>query len=170
MENIKKPAQIIQADEGKALSVVGDSYRIVTGGDATNNDYAVIDMLVPPGGGPGPHAHKDIHETFYVIDGEVELTTEDGVQVAKQGSFVSIPKGGIIHSFKNKTNSVTHLWCMVVPAGLDKFFEEIGEPSTFGKFTPPPPMDEASAKKLKAIAEKYGQVVYPPDYLEKKSK
>jgi quercetin dioxygenase-like cupin family protein len=164
MGSTKKSAQIIQPKEGQALSVVGDSYRIVAGGDATNNDYAVIDMLVPPGGGPGPHAHKDIHETFYIIEGEIELSTEDGVQVAKQGSFVSIPKGGIIHQFKNKTNSVAHLWCIVIPAGLDKFFEEIGKPSTFGKFTPPPPMDEATAKKLKAIAEKYGQEIFPPDY------
>ncbi len=170
MEITKKSAQVIQANEGKALSVVGDSYRIVTGGDATNNDYAVIDMLVPPGGGPGPHAHKNIHETFHVIEGEIELITEEGIQVAKQGSFVVIPKGGIIHSFKNKTRSVAHLWCMVVPAGLDKFFEEIGAPSTFGKFLPPPPMDEAAAKKLKAIAEKYGQKIFPPDYLEKKGK
>ncbi len=169
MENTKKPAQVIPANEGKAVSVIGDSYRIVVSGDATNNDYAVIDMLVPPGGGPGPHAHKNIHETFYVIEGEIELTTEDGVTIAKEGSFVTIPKGGIIHGFKNKTNGVAHLWCMVVPAGLDKFFEEIGEPSTFGTFTAPPPMNEVTAKKLKAIAEKYGQEVFPPDYLEKKN-
>ncbi len=167
MEILKKPAQVIQLNEGKVFSVVGDSYRIVTGGEATNNDYAVIDMLVPPGGGPGPHAHKDIHETFYVLEGEIELTTEDGTQVAQQGSFVTIPKGGIIHQFKNKTNSVVHVWCVVIPAGLDKFFEEIGKPSSFGAFTPPPPMDEATAKKLKAIAENYGQEIFPPDYLEK---
>lgn len=28
----------------------------------TADAHAVIDMLVPPGGGPGPHAHKNIQE------------------------------------------------------------------------------------------------------------
>jgi hypothetical protein len=39
---------------GPSLSVVGDTYRIVTSGAQTGGAYAIIDMLVPPGGGPGP--------------------------------------------------------------------------------------------------------------------
>ncbi|MEO6720431.1 MAG: cupin domain-containing protein, partial [Ferruginibacter sp.] len=74
---------------------------------------------------------------------------------------------GAIHSFKNVSNSVAQLLCTVVPAGLDSFFEEIGTPVQEGEFLPPPPLDESAVKKLMAIAEKYGQVVYPPDYLDK---
>ena len=162
----KEAAQIINSTEGNAFSVVGDSYRIVETGENTNNDFAIIDMLVPPGGGPGPHAHKDFHETFHVLDGEIELTTEDGVFTISKGSFAVIPKGGIIHSFKNKADKTAHLWCMVTPAGLEKFFEKIGEPSTFGKFLPPPEMDDATKKKIKKIAEEFGQELYPPDYFE----
>ncbi len=55
--------------QGKNLSVVGDTYHIILSGEQTNGNYAVIDMLVPPGGGPGPHAHKDIQEMFYVVEG-----------------------------------------------------------------------------------------------------
>ena len=164
----KQSAQIVSSTEGKAISVVGDSYRIVEPGDNANNDFAIIDMLVPPGGGPGPHAHKDFHETFYVLDGEIELTTEDGVFNISKGSFAVIPKGGLIHCFKNKTDKIAHLWCMVTPAGLDKLFEKIGEPSTFGKFLPPPSMDEATMAKLQQVAKEFGQELYPPDYFEKK--
>src|SRR3982751_1516544 len=100
----KQSAQIIKSTEGNAFSIVGDSYRIVETGENTNNDFAIIDMLVPPGGGPGPHAHKDFHETFHVLDGKIELTTEDGVFIISKGSFAVIPKGGIVHSFKNKSD------------------------------------------------------------------
>ena len=73
MEN-QKPAPItIGAQEGQNLSVVGDTYRILVTGKQTGNAFATIDMLIPPGGGPGPHAHPDFEETFYVIDGEVEV-------------------------------------------------------------------------------------------------
>jgi quercetin dioxygenase-like cupin family protein len=169
MENLKKPLTIVKAQDGTALSVVGDSYRIVISGKQTGGAYAVIDMLVPPGGGPGPHSHADFQESFYVLDGEVEIKTEDGTYTAGKGSFAEIPLGGLVHFFKNKTDKVAHLWCVVVPAGLDDFFEEIGKPGTFGTFIPPPPMDAEAMKKLTAIAEKHGQKLFPPDYLDKKS-
>jgi hypothetical protein len=56
--------------------------------------------------------------------------------------------------------------CTVVPAGLEEFFIEIGEPVAAGEFLPPPPMDPESIKKIQAIAEKHGQILYPPDYLD----
>lgn len=62
---------------------------------------------------------------------------------------------------------MAHLLCTVVPAGLDDFFEEIGRPVQEGKFLPPFPMDENEVKRLMTIAKKYGQEVYPPDYLDK---
>ena len=166
MENPKKSLTIVKAQEGTALSVVGDSYRIVISGKQTEAAYAVIDMLVPPGGGPGPHAHAGFQESFYVLDGEVEIKTEDGTYTAEKGSFVNIPLGGLVHFFKNKTDKVAHLWCVVVPAGLDDFFQEIGEPAPFGTFIPPAPMNPEAIKKLTAIAEKHGQKLFPPDYLD----
>ena len=111
MENLKKPAIIIKSEEGRALSVVGDSYRIVISGKQTEGAYAVIEMLIPPGHGPGPHAHPNFQESFYVLDGEVEIKTENGNYTAVKGTFANIPLGGLVHCFKNKTDRVAHLWC-----------------------------------------------------------
>ena len=164
MEN-KNPAPItLGAQEGQNLSIVGDTYRILVSGNETGGAFAAIDMLIPPGGGPGPHAHANFEETFYVIDGEVEIKSETGTYIAKKGSYVVIPKGGIVHCFKNKTGQIAHLLCTVVPSGLEKMFLEIGKPVALGVFLPPP-MDPESIKQLIATAEKYGQKVFPPDYL-----
>ena len=165
MEKIKRTLAKVGPQDGQGLSVVGDSYRIVITGRETEGAYAVIDMLVPPGAGPGPHAHAGFQESFHVLDGEVEVMTEDGSYTAAKGAFVNIPLGGMVHCFKNKTNKVAHLWCVVVPAGLEAFFQEIGQPAAFGTFLPPPPMDQEALKRLQAIAEKYGQKLFPPDYL-----
>ncbi|MEO6314718.1 MAG: cupin domain-containing protein [Chitinophagaceae bacterium] len=153
-------------DQGQLLSVAGGSYRIVISGKETGGAYAVIDMLVPPGGGPGPHAHPAIQESFYVVAGEVEVKTSLQTYTAGKGSFINIPLGGIIHCFKNKSDKPAQLLCMVVPAGLEDFFLEIGQPATDRSFVPPPPMDAAALKKLTDIAEKHGQLLYPPDYLD----
>jgi quercetin dioxygenase-like cupin family protein len=166
MENQKKRPITLGPEDGASISVVGGTYRILISGQDTGGAFATIDMLIPPGGGPGPHAHADFAESFYVIEGEVEVKSEFGTYVASKGAFINIPKGGVVHCFKNKTEQTAQLLCTVVPAGLEAFFEEIGQPVGFGQFLPPPPMDEATVKKLQAIAEKYGQKVFPPNYLD----
>ena len=165
MENQKKSPITVGPADGITISLVGNTYRILISGKDTGGAFAVIDMLVPPGGGPGPHAHADFEESFYVIEGEIEVKSEFGSYVASKGAYINIPKGGVVHAFKNKTNQAAHLLCTVVPAGLEKFFEEVGEPVAVGQFLPPKPMDEAYLKKLQATAEKYGQKVFPPNYL-----
>lgn len=157
----------IKNDEGNFLSVVGDTYRIIIPGKQTHGAFAMIDMLVPPGGGPGTHAHAAFHETFYVVDGEVEFKTETGKSIAQKGDVITVPKGGAIHSFKNVGDTIAHLLCTVVPAGLDAFFEEIGTPVQAGEFLPHRDPDPDAIKKLMEIAKKYKQEVYPPDYLDK---
>jgi len=77
MENNNLLLTTVDAGEGKSISVVGDTYRTIIGGEQTNNAYALIDMLIPPQGGPGPHAHAEVQEAFYIIDGEIEVTTEE---------------------------------------------------------------------------------------------
>jgi quercetin dioxygenase-like cupin family protein len=165
MKNTTPTPITLDADNGQSLSVVGDTYRILISGKQTGGAFATIDMLIPPNGGPGPHAHADFQESFYVIDGEIEVKSEAGTYIATKGAFVSIPRGGIVHCFKNKTDTMAHLLCTVVPSGLEEMFLEIGKPVEAGTFLPPPEMDEESIKKLLAIAEKHGQKVYPPDFL-----
>jgi quercetin dioxygenase-like cupin family protein len=161
IDNIKA----IDESQGQTLFVVGDNYRIIISGEQTQGAYAVIDMLVPPGGGPGPHSHANIQELFYVVDGELDFKTEAGKYTAKKGSFINIPMGGEVHCFKNNSKGMAHLLCTVIPAGLDAFFQEIGMPTSPGKFLPPPVLNVQEVARLLAAAEKRGQKVYPPNYL-----
>ncbi|MBC3785505.1 cupin domain-containing protein [Spirosoma utsteinense] len=164
MENHKKPITVAP-EGGKSVSVGGSTYRILVSGKDTAGAFATIDMLIPPGGGPGPHAHAAFEESFYVIEGEIEVKSEFGQYVAAKGSFITIPKGGVVHSFKNKTSQTAHLLCTVVPAGLEMLFEEIGQPVATGQFLPPPVLDADTIRKLQDTAEKHGQQVFPPNYL-----
>lgn len=150
-----------------SLSIAGNTYRIMLSGKESNGAYAVIDMLVPPGGGPGPHEHPDTWETFHVLEGEVEFTTENGKQTARKGEIVSIPLNGPVHFFKNRSDTMAHLLCTVAPAGLEEFFAEIGRPVAHGEFLPPKPPTPEEMEKVIAAAEKYGQKLYPGDYLDR---
>ncbi|HTK19517.1 MAG TPA: cupin domain-containing protein [Mucilaginibacter sp.] len=142
---------ITSAEQGEQLSIAGGNYRFLITGEETGNRFAVIEMIVPPGAGPAPHAHPDIQETFYVADGQVEFRTEEGKQVAASGAFINIPFNGGVHAFKNISDKPVRLICTVTPAGLERLFREISG---------------LSPQEVRAVAEKYIQKLYPPDYLD----
>ena len=169
MSESKKPVFVVGPKDGESLAVLGDTHRIVVSGSQTNGEYAVIEIIVPPGGGPGPHSHPDFHETFYVIEGEVELQSEQGSRTAKQGDLVVIPKGGVIHHFKNASGKTAKLWFTVVPAGLDALFQEVGTPVEPGQLVPRPTMTDEMKQKLETAAKNHRQELFPPDYFDKQS-
>ena len=53
----------VDGEKAQHIGLVGDTYTITVAGKDTNDRFCVIDMHVPPGGGPGPHRH-DFEETF----------------------------------------------------------------------------------------------------------
>lgn len=165
--NTPAPVTITEPNEGISMSIAGNTYRTLISGAQTGGAYAVIDMLVPPGGDPGPHAHRGIQEAFYVIEGEVEFVTETQRYTAKTGTYINIPLNGPVHQFKNVSSEMARLTCIATPAGLEDFFAEIARPVANGEFLPPqpPPSPEAMAK-IKAIGERYGQEFFPGDYLD----
>jgi quercetin dioxygenase-like cupin family protein len=166
MENTNKSIIAMDPQEGPSLSVVGDTYRIVIGIEQTNGAYALVDMLIPPKGGPPPHSHVNFQEAFYIIDGEIEVITKERKYTSTRGSYVNIPFNGPVHKFTNKTDKNAHILCFTTPAGMEKMFEEIGKPVAPGAFLPPPQMTPEEQKQVQSIAEKYGQKLYPPDYLD----
>jgi len=165
-----RPDAVITIDPGAGdvLAVAGGAYRILLSGAQTNGACAIISMMVPPNGGPGPHAHKDVQESFYVLEGEVVIRSETQTYTARKGAFVNIPFGGAIHNFKNESSEMAHLLCIISPAGMDDMFREIGKPVAPGEAVPPPapPTPEALAQ-LQNIVAKYGQEFFPADYFKK---
>lgn len=144
--------------EGKTVWMVGtDLMTFKATGEDTGGAYALFDSLVLPDGGPPPHIHTREAESFYVLEGQFEFLAGDHWIKAVPGSFVHVPKGSL-HTLKNAGDGVGRLLTLVVPAGLDRFFEEAGEPGT-DISTPPGPPD---VEKLLQTAERYGLEFPPP--------
>ena len=104
--------------KSRHVSVAGGTYTILVTGEETGGRYSLIDMLVPPGGGPPPHRH-DFEEMFTILDGEIELTFRGEAHRASVGSTVNIPANAP-HSFKNKSDKPARLLCMCTPAGAGR--------------------------------------------------
>lgn len=139
------------ADETLAhIGLVGDTYTILVSGSETANAYTLIDMHVPPGGGPPPHRH-DFEEMFSLLEGEVELTFRGETILARAGETINVPANAP-HAFRNIGDRPARLLCLCAPAGQDEFFLEVGQ--RVGKRTEaPPPLDDAAQQEFRAKAE-----------------
>jgi quercetin dioxygenase-like cupin family protein len=138
------------------LGVVGDTYTILVSGADTSGRYTLIDMHIPPGGGPPPHRH-DFEEMFTILDGEIEFTFRDVTAAARAGETINVPANAP-HVFRNLSGRSVRLLCLCSPAGQEDFFREVGVPVAHRTEAPPPLDDAATAAfiaKAVALAPKY---------------
>jgi mannose-6-phosphate isomerase-like protein (cupin superfamily) len=156
---------VAQSDSQKVthLGVVGDTYTILLTGDDTAGKFCLIDMHVPPGGGPPPHRH-DFEETFVILNGELALTFRGNQMVAKAGDTVNIPANAP-HQFHNSSQQAVRMLCLCSPAGQEKFFLEVGVPVET-RTIPPPKLGKEEQEKIIAkmieLAPKYRTELLKP--------
>jgi len=148
-----------QADSETAphIGLVGATYTITVAGKDTGGRFCVIDMHVPPGGGPPPHRH-DFEETFILLEGEMQVTFRGQQSTLRAGDTVNVPSNAP-HQFHNSSSQPVRMICICAPAGNDEFFLEVGVPVPT-RTTPPPRLEGEQAlqflRKVKAVAPKYG--------------
>jgi glyoxylate utilization-related uncharacterized protein len=111
-------------------------------------------------GGPPPHTHINDDEIFYVATGAITLIVEGQEIESGAGSFALVPKGAV-HTFRNDGSEDARLLIMIKPAGLDKFFQEVGVPIADPAADPPPATVE-HIQKVVAAAPKYGMQMHLP--------
>jgi quercetin dioxygenase-like cupin family protein len=136
-DNPKRNLTLAQPDKDQNLphiGLVGDTYTITVTGEETNGRFCLIDMHIPPGGGPPPHRH-DFEETFVLLEGEMEATFRGKKSIVRAGSTLNIPSNSP-HQFHNGSNRPVRMLCICSPAGQENFFMEVGVPVAT-RTTPP---------------------------------
>jgi quercetin dioxygenase-like cupin family protein len=128
------------------IAVVGDTYTFLVRGDDTGGRYELIDMVIPPDGGPPLHRH------------DFEETIRGAASKAKAGETVNVPALAP-HRFHNPTNRAVRLLCLAAPAGLEAYFAEFGDPLPTSP-SPAPALTEDESRermqKASVLAPKYG--------------
>ncbi|MCU1219363.1 MAG: cupin protein [Candidatus Angelobacter sp.] len=151
-DNPERSLVLAQPDIAQKLphiGLVGDTYTILLSGKDTAGRFCLIDMYVPPNGGPPPHRH-DFEETFTVLEGELEATFRGAKQMVRAGETINIPANAP-HQFRNASSQPARMLCICSPAGQEEFFVQVGVPVAT-RTTPPPKLDEAAQTEFKAKA------------------
>jgi quercetin dioxygenase-like cupin family protein len=70
--------------------------------------------MAPETDGTGPHFHKQHVDSFYVLEGELEVTIAGQTSQPRAGDFVYIAPG-VVHSFKNASRERVRFLNMHTP-------------------------------------------------------
>jgi quercetin dioxygenase-like cupin family protein len=139
---------------GRSYWGPGDVYTFLVTGAESGGSYFAMEALVPPGGGPPPHVHRNEDETFYILEGECSIRLDDEAITAGAGDFVNIPRGRV-HCFRNEGATPMRMILTFSPSGIEKFFEETLEPALDLTQAPPDNIEEVAARYV-AAAPRYG--------------
>ena len=139
----------------------GDIYTFLATTAETDGAYFVLEGMVPLDGGPPPHIHHDQDESFYIVEGQLEIMMGGEVREAMAGDFVQVSKG-TPHSFINRSQTPAKMVVTFVPAGkAEQFFREAME-ETKDRNATPPTLDDAMIQRMIAAAERNGVEFLPP--------
>jgi len=103
-----------------------NSANYLATGAETNGQFGLYrwDMPGPPTG-PGPHFHRSISESFFILSGTVRLYNGRKWIDATPGDFLFVPEGGI-HGFRNDSGEPASMLILFAPgAPREEYFEQV---------------------------------------------
>ena len=109
-----------------------------------DDDFGVIEELVPPGRAEVPHRHTRAGQVFVILEGEADLILEGGRHTLRSGDSLHVP-AGVLHQFRNDSpNPVRFLVISAPRRGWDRIEDE--QPGM-----PAPAAREGSLKRMPTL-------------------
>jgi mannose-6-phosphate isomerase-like protein (cupin superfamily) len=104
----------------------GNTVHYLATGAATDGLFGLYRYeFGPERSGPGPHFHRTMAESFYVLAGNVRIYDGREWIETRPGDFVHVPPGGI-HGFRNESGEPASMLIHFAPgAPREGYFEGI---------------------------------------------
>lgn len=125
MTKLATPLAMTAPGAGELIDLGGLGVHFKIRGAQTAGAIAVVEhpmaarRLVPT------HTHSREDELSYVIAGTIGARIGDEIALVQAGGYVFKPRG-VQHTFWNPTDKPALLLEMIVPAGFDVYFAELG--------------------------------------------
>jgi quercetin dioxygenase-like cupin family protein len=90
---------------------------------AATDEATVIEGELQPGGGSAWHTHTLEDETILVVEGA--LAVDDGESRTVGAGEAHVLRRGVRHAFANETETLTRVYFVCTPGGLERFFRDL---------------------------------------------
>ncbi|CAM4148500.1 Quercetin 2,3-dioxygenase [Mycobacterium basiliense] len=117
-------ARLKHADEPPDYELGGTKYRYLATQASTDGDFGLFRVdIAPAGGGPGPHFHKTMSESFFILSGTMRMHDGRDWVHASAGDYLYVPPGGV-HGFRNDADEPASILILFAPGGpREAYFE-----------------------------------------------
>lgn len=130
---------VLKSGEGQTLRWGPQGrIRILAGASSTDNSFSVVEAVEPPGGGAPLHVHHGEAESFYILEGAIDLTCGDQTVTCHAGDFIYGPKD-VPHKYVVVGSKPARLLLFFSRPGFEMFFAEGGSPLDQPPAGPPDP-------------------------------
>ncbi len=114
---------------GQVLDFLAVRHKLTS--DQTGGGYYLFEVTFEPGTGNSLHIHRREDEIGFVIEGALEVRLGSRSEVLDAGGIARLPKG-IAHAIWNPLGTRSRYLFMVVPAGLDRWFDALARAKSDG--------------------------------------
>ncbi len=114
-------------DPAELRTTTGHCHYLATGA-STNGQFGLYRWeMGPEPSGPGPHFHRTMSESFFVLSGTVLIYDGSRWVETHPGDFTFVPEGGI-HGFRNESGADASMLLLFAPgAPREAYFEGLVE-------------------------------------------
>lgn len=109
---------------GRSVGVLASRSTFKVESAQTGGAYAVLEQIIPPGGGPPLHVHAHETEIFYILEGVFELRVGGRTITAPAGAMAVCPRD-IPHTFRNISTTPGKLLLTIIPGRFGNYFLEV---------------------------------------------
>src|SRR5918998_5210432 len=113
----KRIAHVRPAEGKRSLRIFGELMTCKVTSDQTGGAYSLFEVTTRPGEGPPPHVHHREDEYFYVLEGEYEFSSGEGIIRVGAGSLLCVPRGAL-HAHKKVDEAAGRQLATQTPGGL----------------------------------------------------
>ena len=108
------------------VNASGTAIHYLATGASTDGQLGLYRYDMGPGrGGPDPHFHRAITESFFVLSGTIRLYDGTDWVDGRAGDFLYIPQGGV-HAFRNESGEPASMLILFTPgAPREDYFERV---------------------------------------------
>jgi quercetin dioxygenase-like cupin family protein len=93
---------------------------------ADRPELSLLEVTFAAGTGVDPHFHERHSDSFYVLEGEVELHVGDRIVHGTPGTYVLAPPN-VVHWFRNVSGAPVRMLNLHTPGGFAEYRRELEE-------------------------------------------
>jgi quercetin dioxygenase-like cupin family protein len=114
--------------------------------EATGGFFSLAEVTIQPGtSGPPPHSHRELLDSFYVLEGTLSVRVGADETDAPAGTYACIPPG-IVHTFANESAEPVRFLNLNTPGGWEDYIRDLAAATPAGGPPDPRVMGEILAR------------------------